>query len=379
MAKCVLRNCFECKRRYKVLEKQIMAPLPQHRLPPAPIFGSTGVDLFGPLRIRDSVKKRVSKDCWGVIFVCTVTSAIHLELSEDYSCDSFLLCLKRFVNFRGMPSRFQSDPGTQLMAAASVVKSWDFSQVLDWAAEKQVQWKIVPTNSQHYNGSAEAMIKITKKHLAAITKNLHLTFGEMTTFFSEVMQIVNSRPLTRTVGADIFSGGGPITPLHLMGGRASINVPLVSLDGKASITKRLRFLEETRSEFWKKWLAQVFPHLVPSYRWRRQYRDVQVDDVVLVQDSSLFSGAYKLAIVKEVKKGGDGRVRTVILKYKNVGNVKEVKDCKFMETERSVHKIAVIVPADWSQDELESAVQEDLSLKSMEQPAEKTCPVGGSV
>ena len=378
IAKSVIRDCFECKRRSAVLQKQVMAPLSEHRLPPTPVFGSTAVDLFGPLKIRDSVKRRVSRDCWGVLFVCTVTSAIHLELSEDYSCDAFLLCLKRFINLRGFPRRFQSDPGTQLVAAASLVKNWDFSQVLDWARGQQIEWKIVPTNSQHYNGCAEAMVKITKKHLEAMTKNLLLTYGEMTVFFSDVMQIVNSRPLMRSAGSDVFSGG-PITPLHLIGGRASIHVPQVTFDKSASLTRRLKFLEETKTEFWNKWFAQVFPHLVPSYRWKKRYRNVQVGDVVLVQDASLLSCLYKLAVVKEVKTGVDGHVRTVRLVYKNVSASKDLKNCKFMETERSIHKIAVIVPVDWKQEDLEAAIMEDLSLDEVEKGADKTSPVGGSV
>lgn len=122
VAKAVVSNCFECKRRNKDLLGQQMAPLPAHRIPPAPVFSSVAVDLFGPLKIRDSVKKRVTKDTWGVIFVCTFTSAVHIEVAESYSCDSFLQCLRRFMNVRGVPNRIQSDPGTQLTAAASVVK-----------------------------------------------------------------------------------------------------------------------------------------------------------------------------------------------------------------------------------------------------------------
>jgi hypothetical protein len=45
LAKTVKNNCFECKRRAKELAGQIMALLLPSRLPPAPVFHSTAVDL----------------------------------------------------------------------------------------------------------------------------------------------------------------------------------------------------------------------------------------------------------------------------------------------------------------------------------------------
>jgi hypothetical protein len=52
---------------------------------------------------------------------------------------------------------------------------------------------------------------------------------------------------------------GPITLLHLQLGRASIKIPEVRFDLSPSLTKRLHYLEEIKKEFWKKWMAKVFP------------------------------------------------------------------------------------------------------------------------
>jgi hypothetical protein len=49
-----------------------MGKLPQQRLKPAPAWSSTGVDLFGPFRIRDEVKKRFIGKAYEVIFNVTV-------------------------------------------------------------------------------------------------------------------------------------------------------------------------------------------------------------------------------------------------------------------------------------------------------------------
>lgn len=78
----------------------------------------TSMDLFGPIEIKDTVKQRTRKKVWGVIFDCAATRAVHLDLTEDYSTDSILQTIRRFVALRGCPSEIQSDQGSQLIAAA---------------------------------------------------------------------------------------------------------------------------------------------------------------------------------------------------------------------------------------------------------------------
>ena len=371
VAKKVRENCFKCKLREKNLEKQLMAPLPETRLPPAPVFNTTSVDLFGPIEVRDTVKRRVKRKCWGVIFCCMATSAVHLECTEDYSCDSFLLSLRRFFLTRGTPAVIQSDPGSQLVAAAADLGKWNFSAITEWTEGSKSTWKFVPVNSQHYNGCAEAMIKSTKKQLSDLLKNRLFTKGELDTFLIEVMFILNSRPLMKKPGEDIFSGG-PVTPLHLLGGRCTINVPQVDVDHKPSLKKRLCFIENTVDEFWQKWFVQVFPDLVPCHKWKKAYRNVKIGDIVLLRDSNCFKRGYKLAKVSEANPGSDGKVRRITVTFKNVKdsgvNIKQagqtLKSAQVQEMKTSIQNVVVIVPVDWSEEEAMSAVSNAVQFKS---------------
>jgi hypothetical protein len=369
LAKAVTKACFTCKRRNKELEKQIMAPLPASRIPPAPVFDSTAVDLFGPLEIRDTVKRRTSRKAWGVLFCCTKTSAIHIEVTEDYSCDSFLLCLRRFINLRGVPSRIQSDPGSQLLAAAKQLGTWDFSRITEWATGVQTEWYVIPTDSQHHNGIAEALIKSTKKQLTSSLKDRKFTKGELDTLMSNIVYIVNSRPLMKKAGEDPLSGG-PITPLHLLGGRSTINIPTVRTDGDPKLTKRLKFMEETTQEFWSKWFLQVFHSLVPSYKWKTEYRNVLPGDIVLLKESNQLKAEYKLAKVKTADPGPDGKVRRVTLIYKNLKPTgtcpkkakKDLQAATYSETDRCIQNIIVIVPSDYSAEDVDAAVTSGIGL-----------------
>ena len=51
-------------------------------------------------------------------------------------------------------------------------------------------------------------------------------------------------------------------------------------------------------------------------KWHKK-RDMQVGDIVIIQDSKLSSGQWKLGCVTEVIPGRDYRVRRVTVKYRN--------------------------------------------------------------
>lgn len=123
MIQSVKLNCVTCKKLDKKLSGQVMGNLPKERLKPAPPWYSTSIDLFGPFTVRDAVKKRTTSKGYGVIFNCIGTRAVYLDLAPDYSTESFLMVLRRFVSLRGYPSKIYSDNGAQLVAASQELKN----------------------------------------------------------------------------------------------------------------------------------------------------------------------------------------------------------------------------------------------------------------
>ena len=123
MIQSVKLNCVTCKKLDKKLSGQMMGNLPKERLKPAPPWYSTSIDLFGPFTICDAVKKRTTSKAYGVIFNCIGTRAVYLDLAPDYSTESFLMVLRRFVSLRGYLSKIYSDNGAQLVAASQELKN----------------------------------------------------------------------------------------------------------------------------------------------------------------------------------------------------------------------------------------------------------------
>jgi hypothetical protein len=131
------------------------------------------------------------------MFVCKATSAVHIEFMDTSSTDSFLMALRRFMCVRGTPSRIESDRGEQLVAASKQVAGWDFDSVMQWAGRKGVEWRLMPTGGQHFNGQAERMIGLIKRQTWQSLEGRRHSHEETITILQEAAQIINSRPLTR--------------------------------------------------------------------------------------------------------------------------------------------------------------------------------------
>jgi len=342
LAQKIKDKCHMCALLWKKTGEQKMAPLPHTRIGPAPIFDSVQIDLFGPLEYTDMVKKRTTGKGWGVMFVCTASSAIHLELTESYSTDSFLQALRRFMCLHGTPSRIQSDHGEQLVAASKQVKDWDFEHIQEWCLrDKKIEWHIVPTGGQHMNGQAERLIGEVKKILNQMLLSKKYSFNELATILYESAVVVNSRPIGIKGRSNDLEAGSPITPLHLMLGRATIEAPRVVVEKVSNLNRRLEFVESVKNEFWNKWRAVVFQGLDRSYKWRKEFRNMRVGDVVLLKNETAASAQYKIARISEIlpdKK--DELIRKVVVAYKNPGeNV-------FRYSERPINKLSLVVPVE---------------------------------
>jgi hypothetical protein len=241
--------------------------------------------------------------------VCTATPLAHMEIAESYSTEAFLLALRRFMALHGAPKRFQSDQGTQLVAASKQVKAWDWSRVRQQADGVGAEWHVVPTGGQHFNGQAERMIGILKKCLEGALTGKRCTMGEMGTI-------------------------------------VAVEVPQVRFNEAPKLTQRLQFIEDTKKQFWHKWMSQVFGGRMLSHKWTKKERDVAIGDVVLLAEAENDDPTYRMGIVDRVKPGEDGHVRDSEHQINQPGKGPGERSPPKITT-RPIYKIVVIVPVDY--------------------------------
>ena len=148
-----------------------------------------------------------------------------------------------------------------------------------------------------------------------------------------------------------------LTPNSLLLGRATSKNPGVwqpYIRGQNPKT-RYQLVQSAVDDFWEKWIQLYAPTLVIQRKWNVSTRNLRPGDVVIIADRNVLRGEYRLGTVKEVFPSVDGKVRRVLVTYKNfrVGDIGQsyygVSDT--VTVSRSVQRLALIVPVDDSNDE----------------------------
>ncbi|GBO05632.1 hypothetical protein AVEN_208559-1 [Araneus ventricosus] len=115
--KKIIKTYIICQR-FSVKQPEIPeGMLPEDRLKNASIVEVIGVDVAGPLIIKE-IKK-----FWILIITCAVYRDVHLELLMSLSTDNFILALRRFIARRGRPSIIYSDNGTNFIGMDNSLKT----------------------------------------------------------------------------------------------------------------------------------------------------------------------------------------------------------------------------------------------------------------
>ncbi|XP_059053111.1 uncharacterized protein LOC131847549 [Achroia grisella] len=315
--KHVAYKCMFCRIKRAKPQVPRMGELPEARLAhhQRP-FTHCGLDLFGPMEVTVG---RHREKRYGVLFTCLTVRGIHLELVSSLTSDSLIMALRRMAARRGWPRMLYSDNGTNLRGADAELKKSinevDFDRLTNEAANNGVEWTFIPPASPHWGGAWERLIRSVKTSLRVILKERAPREEVLNTLLTEVENIVNSRPLSH-VSVEVGSSES-LTPNHFMLGSSS-NLPTVGVfnDSDLYLRKQWRKAQRLADMFWKRWVREVLPDLIPRRKWQYDQTPIQVGDFVLIVDPDAPRNLWLKAVVQQVFPGRDGRVRVVELKTK---------------------------------------------------------------
>ena len=275
LVKSQLRLCVSCRRYQGRSYARNEGFLPPFRVEVSRPFEHTGLDYAGPLQLADD------RQAYILLFTCSGTRAVHLELTQDMTFDSTLRAFRRFVGRRGEAKRYYSDN------ALAFIK---ISQQL------LLPWKFIPERSPWWGGWWERLVGVVK---ASLRKTLHLSSlceDELRTVLTELENVVNQRPLTYV--SDLPDSIPALSPAHFLTASYPVMEPWVQDSGS--------LLRSAHGA----WVA-VGNKLID--RWRHEYltslrvwRDARsggktpaVGDIVLVREGPRRS-RWPLAAVVEV-------------------------------------------------------------------------------
>ncbi|GLV33284.1 hypothetical protein CBL_21463, partial [Carabus blaptoides fortunei] len=81
----IVKACVTCRRFSSTSSPVPQAALPEDRVKDTQAFEITGIDLAGPLVLKDKSK------CWITLFTCAIYRCVHLEVIQSLTTEDFLL------------------------------------------------------------------------------------------------------------------------------------------------------------------------------------------------------------------------------------------------------------------------------------------------
>lgn len=324
--KRVIKSCLVCYRVNPKPGQFLMGSLPSERVNPSRPFSNCGVDYAGPIFVKEGTLRRSKLvKTYICIFVCFATRAVHIELVQDLTTNSFLNALKRFCARRGKPSNIHSDNGSNFVGANNyfielyhlINDEAHNNAISSFLAGDRVKWHFIPARSAHVGGLWEAAVKSTKFHLKRVIGEASLNFEEMYTILVQIESCLNSRPLT-PLSTDV-NDYAPLTPSHFLIGDSLASCPEAEfLEIKISRLSRYQRLQQLYQQFWDRWSKEYLTSLQTRSKWKKDIQNsLKTGTLVVLVENNLPPLRWPMARVIELHPGKDNVVRVVSVRMAN--------------------------------------------------------------
>ncbi|UYV77097.1 hypothetical protein LAZ67_14003262 [Cordylochernes scorpioides] len=303
--KKIISKCIACKRLKEKSLQRPMAALPENRIGLGKPFQITGVDLLGPLHLKEGGK------VWVAAFTCAVYRAIHLELVKSLETGVFMMALHRFICRRGRPEKIYSDNGTNFAKLNRIFKRLDWTRIERETSIKRIQWIFIPPSAPWWGGFWERMVRTIKEMLIKMLGHRKLKYVQLQTALCEIESIINNRPLTYVSEDD--NDLKPLTPNEFLQNSPESSFPEFENLKPEMLHTRYRELGQLKRELKQRFLKEYLGALIQKSE-NIDRRQLKVGDVVLIGQENLKRMFWPKGRIVNLIPGKDGIVRVAHVK-----------------------------------------------------------------
>jgi len=338
----VLHHCVICRKSRGAHLHQRMADLPADRMEEVPPFTNVGLDVFGPWSVvtRRTRGGAANSKRWGLLFTCLNSRAVHIEVLESMDASAFICALRRFFALRGPATLLRCDRGTNFIGGKSELQQNDEETIKEFVKQQGCEWKFNPPHASHFGGVWERQIGTVRRVVDAMLAELghqQLTHELFTTLMSEVMAIVNARPIA-AIPTDV-EDPQPLSPQTILTMKTR---PLGPPSGEflppdLYARRRWRRVQYLANQFWVRWRREYLQSLQVRNKWKHPTRNLAEGDVVLLKDES-HRNNWPMGVVSEAVQSEDGLVRKA--------NITVIRGAKKKTMYRPLKELVLILPVE---------------------------------
>ena len=196
LTKKVIRKCYGCKRfQAAAFANPPTGNLPRERTEGSIPFQVIGVDFAGPIYYRQTAKSEGNS--YIMLYTCSLTRALYLEVLPDMTCEEFLGSFKRMIANRGHPQKPISDNGRTFIAAAKWLRKIMHNEKLqDFLVHHKITWQFNLSRAPWWGGMFERMVGLVKTAFYKVLKGAKLMLKELQDIITDIQIILNNHLLS---------------------------------------------------------------------------------------------------------------------------------------------------------------------------------------
>ncbi|XP_046844834.1 uncharacterized protein LOC124438683 [Xenia sp. Carnegie-2017] len=261
-------------------------------------------------------KRKMERKAYLVLYACSLTRAVHMELLKSLEVAEFVPSLKRLIARRGRPEIIYSDNATTFKAAEKWLRLAQKDEKLNlFLTKRKIEWRFNLSRAPWWLGAFERLIGLFKRSFYKSVGNGRLTWEELSEVILDVEVALNNRPLSY-VEDEIEQP--VLTPNKLLHINPN-DLPEVKPHHQEStdLRKRAKQLKKYKDQMWRRWTQEYIRGLREHHKQRnggKQSDYPNHGDVVTIEGEERNRNMWKIGILEDLIRGRDGVVRGVRLR-----------------------------------------------------------------
>ena len=244
-------------------------------------FQVIGLDFAGPIMFKKGYSKQ--NKSYILLFTCSLSRAIHLELVPNQTTEEFITTFKRLIARTGAPEKIYSDKAKTFVASWKWVKKLNKSEELNHFFNfNNIEWKFNLSRAPWWGGQFKRMVGLVKNALYKTIGKATLSWRELEEVLLDVENTLNNRPLMY-VEDDIEY---PIlTPNTLIIGQ-NLLLPKENLETEnKDLRRRFKYILKCKEAAWIRWRKEYLKSLRERHKMKTKDPTsiAKIGEVVIIQ------------------------------------------------------------------------------------------------